>query len=509
MQKRVIAPTILVSVFWLAVSGAVTFFVFWVYQSQKKVLKEDVETIQATVGMRENLIGLQTVSSDAPDKEARQSLAEAAKFETDFEKYLQIGEATSFTPSEKKLSHKIRENFPVYRQWVRSYLESGGAGKPPVPSDAQRREGRRLLRNVSEPIEALRQVNEQYFVDVTERTAKASRWMTWILAVVMTIGPILGVAYGLWVARGLQRSISQINITLRGATGELDREVGEVRWHASDGLPAVQQRVEHVAARIRQVMDELQQARQQALLSARLAAVGELAAGVAHEIRNPLCAVKLLVQTVAQKQAAVGPIANRPGGDRLEIAPTTDKQFQVILQEIARMESTIQGLLEFARPPQLRRVNHDVRETVRRALNLVAGRAKQQQVEIATDFSEAAVAVDGDPEQLHQVFINLALNAIEAMPQGGVLQVALRAKASASKCQIVFSDSGTGISQPVLEKIFEPFVTNKQRGTGLGLAISRRLVEEHGGTLQAANCPEGGAVFTIELPATNCDRTNA
>jgi two-component system sensor histidine kinase HydH len=218
----------------------------------------------------------------------------------------------------------------------------------------------------------------------------------------------------------------------------------------------------------------------------RLAAVGELAAGVAHELRNPLTSIKLLIQTAAQRQHKMA----LPG-----------KQLQVVEQEIARMENTIQGLLDFARPPELHRVHHDLRTTVRRALNLVEGRAKHQNVAVVEQLPETPVIVDGDPEQLHQIFINLFLNGIEAMPQGGSLTVAIQAGVrDDSVCRVFVSDSGSGVPQPVLDRIFEPFVTSKEHGTGLGLAVSHRIAEEHGGTLLASNRTEGGAVFTLELP---------
>jgi two-component system, NtrC family, sensor histidine kinase HydH len=118
--------------------------------------------------------------------------------------------------------------------------------------------------------------------------------------------------------------------------------------------------------------------------------------------------------------------------------------------------------------------------------------------------------VEGDPEQLHQVFINLLLNAIESMPQGGSLSVAAQCDGGSNgQCRVLFSDSGPGIPPSVIGKIFEPFVTSKERGTGLGLAVSRRIVEEHGGKLTGVNRPEGGAVFVVELPTSIEDRSHS
>ena len=284
----------------------------------------------------------------------------------------------------------------------------------------------------------------------------------------------------------MHRSISQISIMLKGATGELNQELGQVEVHTPRDLPQLQQLAQVVTERIRHVVAELEQARRQAMTAERLAAVGELASGIADELRNPLTSVKLLIQTATRQ------LAGRSFGKQ---------DLEVAQREIARMESTIQGLLDFARPPQLRLVTHDLRHTVQRALNLVDGRAKQQKVEIITERPDTPVMVDGDPEQIHQVLVNLLLNGVEVMPSGGVLKMTIqRAEGREHICRVTVRDSGAGIPPQVLPRIFEPFVTSKERGTGLGLAISRRIAEEHGGTLVATNCEEGGASFTLELP---------
>ena len=270
----------------------------------------------------------------------------------------------------------------------------------------------RLAHAVAEPCRQLVELNEHILETSTLRSAHLSTTVNLLRLAFLITGPVVGLLFGLWVARGLRRSISQISVTLRDATGDLSREVGSVEVQSLADLPGLQQQVQAVVVRLRQVMEELQQTRRQAMSAERLAAVGELAAGVAHELRNPLTSIKLLIQTAVQRQHQT----TLPG-----------KQLQVVEQEIARMENTIQGLLDFARPPELHRVEHDLRTTVRRALNLVEGRAKHQNVAVVEQLPETPVVVDGDPEQLHQILVNLLLNGIEAMPQGGSLTVAVQA----------------------------------------------------------------------------------
>ena len=250
--------------------------------------------------------------------------------------------------------------------------------------------------------------------------------------------------------------------------------------------------MQELVTRMRDTVQELQEARRDVVQSERLAAVGELAAGVAHELRNPLTSVKLLVQTAIHRGSSET-LGQRP--------------LQIVVDEIARMETTIQGLLDFSRPPNLRRIHHDLRETVQRSLNLIEGRSRQQQVSIVTDFPVHPVMLDADPDLLQQVFVNLLINGIESMRHGGRLSVTIDdSNHERGICQTRFEDAGCGIPAPILDRMFEPFVTSKERGTGLGLAVSRRIVLEHGGSLMATNRDSGGAMFTVELP---CDATQA
>jgi two-component system, NtrC family, sensor histidine kinase HydH len=493
MWKKIIGPTILVSLLWIISSGITTYCVHRVFEYHTRALGEDVTTIRAAWAMQDALWRLQAIVMEAPGKADHETRIEAGELEALFQRYLDEAEKTSLTAEEISLVKQVREHYTIYRDHIDTHSQTANPASAMMPQNVEREKTVRLARAVAEPCRQLVDVNERTLAESTRRSAHLGSAVILTRLVFLIAGPIVGLLCGIWVARGLYRSISQISVTLSDATNGLSREVGSVEVRGQVDLPELQQQVQAVADHLRQVMEELQQTRRQAMSAERLAAVGELAAGVAHELRNPLTSIKLLIQTAAHRQHQQG---------------LPDKQLQVVEQEIAAMENTIQGLLDFARPPKLRRVRHDLRTTVRRALRLVEGRAGQQNVTVVDQLPESPVAVNGDPEQLHHIFVNLLLNSIEAMPQGGSLTVGVQADAEKSgTCRVLVTDSGCGIPQPVLDRLFEPFVTDKEGGTGLGLAVSNRIAKEHDGTLRASNRADGGATFILELPLDR-DNTN-
>ncbi|NDY41407.1 PAS domain S-box protein [Dissulfurirhabdus thermomarina] len=235
----------------------------------------------------------------------------------------------------------------------------------------------------------------------------------------------------------------------------------------------------------------------------RLASLGELAAGIAHEIRNPLAGLAGALQVIAKD-------LRKDGGPPEEV-------LDEIFRQIGRLDGFVTNLLVFARPFQPRFSSVNVDEVIESALFLVSKKVRDKDIRVELDFGAGQPPVQGDPSLLQQVFLNLVLNAVDAMAPGGTLSIHTCWPEKAAACRrpacispagrdaagtvrVVFRDTGHGIPAEALDAVFNPFYTTKSGGTGLGLAISHRFIEQHDGTIRVDSTPGEGTVFTICLP---------
>ena len=162
------------------------------------------------------------------------------------------------------------------------------------------------------------------------------------------------------------------------------------------------------------------------------------------------------------------------------------------------MERSLQSFLDYARPPHVERQQIDLETVVQNVLGLIRVRAERQRVEVQLVSPVAGVPISADVNQMQQVVLNLTLNALDAMPQGG--RLTLTTSRRGDWAELIVADTGPGISEDMRERLFQPFATDKETGLGLGLVITRRILEAHGGEVTAENSTRGGAVFHVRLP---------
>ena len=244
--------------------------------------------------------------------------------------------------------------------------------------------------------------------------------------------------------------------------------------------------VDSMAQAVEEREDLLKQStRQQVGRSEQLASVGRLAAGVAHEINNPLTGVLAFADLLREKE-------NMDAQDREDL--------ELIIRETKRAREIVKGLLDFARETPQVKTQVNINDLLRQTILLLGKRDALQDIQLVEALTEPLPLVLGDKNQLQQVLINLSLNACEAMPNGGTLMLTTSLVDARIVVEVI--DTGCGIKKEHLDKVLEPFFTTKPvgKGTGLGLSVSYGIVEQHGGTLEVESQEGKGTTFKITLP---------
>jgi signal transduction histidine kinase len=252
----------------------------------------------------------------------------------------------------------------------------------------------------------------------------------------------------------------------------------------ADHERAQRRKAEETAHALAVANAQLQSSFEQLRRADRLAAMGELSAGLAHEIRNPLGSLEGAMQ-----------IIQRPN-----IPEETKTEFGGMAQrELDRLKKIVNQFLDFARPPDPRLLATDPNMLLESVAKLVAETAKMKGVQIRVAEAAGMPEIMVDAEQIKQVLLNLVLNAIQAMPNGG--EIVLRVARDHDAVSLDVVDQGVGISQEHVECIFDPFFTTRQEGTGLGLSIAARIISQHGGHIEPRRNSERGMTFSVILPA--------
>ena len=304
--------------------------------------------------------------------------------------------------------------------------------------------------------------------------AEAKQTFTWYMLSIAVLVMALVAFISQRIGKNLTNPIKVlVDSTERVATGDLDEQC-ELKTHDEIG---------DLAAAFNQMTRDLKQSRDQLIQAERLATAGKMSASFAHEIRNPLSSMRMLAQMMQKPEMSV---------------EKHQQSLRYILEEIERIDTIVKGLMDFARPIALNLSQQPIAPVLEAVLALMEANLAHHQIHLVLDVSPETPEVQFDSDKLKQAFMNVVLNAVEAMPQGGELKVSTFRK-ERNIC-IKITDTGVGISEEDLEHIFEPFFTRKTKGTGLGLANVKRIFDEHGGKVEIESTPGRSTKVLLWLP---------
>jgi hypothetical protein len=316
-----------------------------------------------------------------------------------------------------------------------------------------------------------------------ERTQAVLKDITYtknILFLILVVVPLVVLCLSIFFFRGFTRPVD----VLVTATRQL--KAGELNYR----IEGLKDEYGEVAAAFNEMASSLKEHYLRMQWAEQIVVLGELAGGLAHEMKNPLAGIMGAAQVLSGN-----PALSEEHRDIL----------LKIIEQTERIEFLLTSLLNFAQPPKPNFLLINVNEVFEKTISLAEQHPlflskKSRVIMIVRNFDPRLPKTMADPSQLQQVFMNLLLNAADAMPNGGTLTAQTLHEEVSLFLRITIRDTGGGIDKSMIDKIFRPFFTTKPKGTGLGLSITRRLVEQHGGSIRVANNPSGGASFTIDLP---------
>ena len=301
-----------------------------------------------------------------------------------------------------------------------------------------------------------------------------------IIFFLVAMGPLILIALAFIFSRALTHPLNILLTATRRLKG------GSLAYR----IHGLKDEFGELATSFNEMADSLKEQMQKMQRTEQMVVVGELAAGFGHEVKNPLAGIKAAVSLLSEE---------------LVLSKEERHLFSQVVEQVSRLDALMKGFLNFAKPPKPQSERVSINGVIEMTIDfyLVSHRPTSPAlggIDIRKSLGNGLPWTMADPVQLQQVFLNLFLNAYDAMPNGGILVVRTLYDVSSDSICIDVKDTGTGIGPEILERIFNPFLTTKSKGTGLGLAICKQMIEQHGGYISGENDPSGGAIFRIVLP---------
>ena len=363
-------------------------------------------------------------------------------------------------------------------------LVAGAAGPDAAPAERSAIEAA-LRDNGSQMVAVALELAEKERASVNRTLALFKRLPVVFLVLLLAFSVIVADVLARQMVRPLGRLM---NTTQRIAGGDFT-PLTPSRWYRDE--------FSNLALALNTMMRELAHRQEVLVQSHKLSAIGTLTAGVAHELNNPMNNITLTAEMLREDYATLS------DAERLEMV-------EDLVTQVARAQRIVRNLLDFARESEITTERLDLGDVLRAATGLAANQIKLSGAKIAVEVAENLPAIHGDRQALSQVFVNLLINALDAVRKGGRVTITAGPAREAACVQVVIADDGCGIPAHVLPKIFDPFFTTKSKGkgTGLGLSVSLGIVRQHGGDIRVESAPGRGSSFTVVLPAAMVPRVD-
>lgn len=494
LQNKIVLQSTIIAVLLLILGASGAWYVLWLQHQNSELLDVNVASIRAAEEIELIIREMRHELEQFRLTQDHSRLEEALEKKQDLDSWVDQAHALSRSDSEKAFVGEIRRGLDQFFRHLGQEIEASGGS--PSMDIIQRLVEDTLTQQVLPNAHQCLDLNEQELQNSNEQNKAMAERLALALLLLGTCGAIAGLVAGYGVARGISRSVLQLSLPIRDVAGKLDQVVGPIDITADPSFADLETVLQTMSAKVGAVVDQLQARHREVIRADQLAAVGQLAAGLAHELRNPLMCMKTLVQSSRR---------------RSQDAHLDADDVRILDEEITRLEKLLQAFLDFARPASLETQDVDLADVVRRTVEFLSKKAEVRDIAIECRLPEGPLLVEADATQLRQVLLNLLLNALDVVDNRGTIwidaiadgdaQVSLNTDGLSQTCVYLrVSDNGPGLPPDGRDRIYEPFFSTKDTGLGLGLAISQRIIDAHGGQLVAFDREGGGAVFEIQLP---------